>query len=382
MELVNAAIAQTQSSSIAMPSHNIVVLAGDGVGPEVVAEAVKVLKVIEKHTDNSFNLQEHLFGGCSIDAHNNPLIDETLAAAKSADAIILGAVGGPKWGTGAVRPEQGILKLRKELGTFGNLRPCFFASDSLVDASPLKADNVRGVNFNIIRELTGGIYFGDRIEDKGDGYAMDTEPYTVAEVERVVRLAGTLASAENPPVPVWSLDKANVLATSRLWRKTFERVMKDEFPHLKSGTHLIDSAAMLMIKNPRALNGVVVTSNLFGDIISDEASVIPGSLGLLPSASLGGIPDGKTKLNGIYEPIHGSAPDIAGQGIVNPIATVLSVSMMFKYSLCLPEIALKIDEATKIVIDKGIRTKDIGGSNSTSEVGSAIAAELEKIMQK
>lgn len=164
---------------------------------------------------------------------------------------------------------------------------------------------MRGVNFNIIRELTGGIYFGERKEDDGDGTAWDTEPYSVGEIERVVRLAGSLASVENPPVPVWSLDKANVLATSRLWRKTFERIMKDEFPHLKSGTHLIDSAAMLMIKNPRALNGVVVTSNLFGDIISDEASVIPGSLGLLPSASLGGIPDGKTKLNGIYEPIHG-----------------------------------------------------------------------------
>lgn len=206
-----------------------------------------------------------------------------------------------------MRPEQGILKLRKELGTFGNLRPCFFASDSLVDSSPLKAENVRGVNFNIIRELTGGIYFGDRKEDEGDGKAMDTEPYSVEEIERVVRLAGNLASVEDPPVPVWSLDKANVLATSRLWRKTFERIMKDEYPHLKSGTHLIDSAAMLMIKNPRALNGVVVTSNLFGDIISDEASVIPGSLGLLPSASLGGIPDGKTKLNGIYEPIHGKS---------------------------------------------------------------------------
>jgi 3-isopropylmalate dehydrogenase len=205
-----------------------------------------------------------------------------------------------------VRPEQGILKLRKELGTFGNLRPCFFASDSLIDGSPLKADNVRGVKFNIIRELTGGIYFGERKEDEGDGKAMDTEPYSVEEIERVVRLAGSLASVEEPPVPVWSLDKANVLATSRLWRKTFERIMKEEYPQLESGTHLIDSAAMLMIKSPRALNGVVVTSNLFGDIISDEASVIPGSLGLLPSASLGGIPDGKTKLNGIYEPIHGT----------------------------------------------------------------------------
>ncbi|KAF2787633.1 3-isopropylmalate dehydrogenase [Melanomma pulvis-pyrius CBS 109.77] len=365
-----------------MPSFNIVVFGGDGVGPEVVAEGIKVLKVVEKHTDVKFNFQDHLFGGCSIDAHNNPLTEEALSAAKSADAIILGAVGGPKWGTGAVRPEQGILRLRKELGTFGNLRPCFFASDSLVDASPLKADICRGTNFTIIRELTGGIYFGDRTEDNGDGYAMDTEPYSVGEIERVVRLAGNLASVEEPPVPVWSLDKANVLATSRLWRKTFERIMKEEYPHLKSGTHLIDSAAMLMIKNPRSLNGVIVTSNLFGDIISDEASVIPGSLGLLPSASLGGIPDGKTGINGIYEPIHGSAPDIAGQGIVNPVATILSMSMLLKYSLCRPELALKIDEATKIVIDKNIRTKDIGGTSKTAEVGDAVAAELEILLKK
>ncbi|KAF2274728.1 3-isopropylmalate dehydrogenase [Westerdykella ornata] len=364
-----------------MSSFNIVVLAGDGVGPEIIKEAVKVLNVIEKTRDIKFNYQHYDFGGCSIDAHGTPLTEETLAAAKAADAILLGAVGGPKWGTGKVRPEQGILRLRKELGTFGNLRPCFFASDSLVDASPLKAEVCRGVNFNIVRELTGGIYFGDRKEDEGDGKAMDTEPYTVEEIERVVRLAGSLASVENPPVPVWSLDKANVLATSRLWRKTFERIMREEFSQLKFGTHLIDSAAMLMIKNPRALNGVIVTSNLFGDIISDEASVIPGSLGLLPSASLGAIPDGKTKVNGIYEPIHGSAPDIAGQGIVNPVATVLSVSMMLKYSLCLPELAQKVDEATKIVIDKGIRTKDIGGTANTSEVGDAIAAELERLLQ-
>jgi 3-isopropylmalate dehydrogenase len=230
--------------------------------------------------------------------------------------------------------------------------------------------------------LTGGIYFGDRKEDEGDGKAMDTEPYSVEEIERVVRLAGSLASVENPPVPVWSLDKANVLATSRLWRKTFERIMKDEFPHLKCGSHLIDSAAMTMIRNPRSLNGVIVTSNLFGDIISDEASVIPGSLGLLPSASLGAIPDGKTKVNGIYEPIHGSAPDIAGQGICNPVATILSISMMLKYSLCLPELAQKVDEATKIVIDKGIRTKDIGGTSKTSEVGDAIASELEQLLKR
>lgn len=219
--------------------------------------------------------------------------------------MLLGAVGGPKWGTGAVRPEQGILRLRKEMGTFGNLRPCNFAAPSLVDISPLKADVCRDVDFNIIRELTGGIYFGERREDNGDGTACDTEPYSRAEIERVVRLAAHLALQHDPPLPVWSLDKANVLATSRLWRKVVTEVMDKEFPQLKYGHHLIDSAAMLMVKNPRALNGIVVTSNLFGDIISDEASVIPGSLGLLPSASLNGIPDGKTKVSGIYEPIHG-----------------------------------------------------------------------------
>jgi 3-isopropylmalate dehydrogenase len=193
--------------------------------------------------------------------------------------------------------------------TYGNLRPCNFASDSLVEISPLKADVCRGTDFNIIRELTGGLYFGERKEDTGDGTAWDTEVYSRAEVERVTRLAGHLAMQSNPPLPVWSLDKANVLASSRLWRKVVSEVMEKEFPQLKLGHHLIDSAAMLMVKNPRALNGIVVTSNLFGDIISDEASVIPGSIGLLPSASLSGIPDG-SRCNGIYEPIHGMHPSI------------------------------------------------------------------------
>jgi 3-isopropylmalate dehydrogenase len=243
----------------------------------------------------------------SIKVHNNPLTDEALAAAKSADAILLGAIGGPEWGPSSpVRPEQGILKLRKELGTYGNLRPCSFASDSLVDSSPLKAEVCRGTDFVVVRELTGGIYFGDRKEDDGSGFALDTEPYSRAEIERIARLAGFLALANNPPSKVWSLDKANVLATSRLWRKVVTEVFANEFPQLEVNHQLIDSAAMLMVKNPRALNGVVITSNLFGDIISDEASVIPGSIGLLPSASLGGIPDGKSKCNGIYEPIHGA----------------------------------------------------------------------------
>lgn len=211
-----------------------------------------------------------------------------------------------EWGTGKVRPEQGILKLRKELQTYGNLRPCFFASPSLVKNSPLKEEIANGVNFTVVRELTGGIYFGDRKEATDeDQAAYDIEPYSRKEIERIVRMAGFLAMQEDPPAPVWSLDKANVLATSRLWRKVFDEVMAKEFPQLKTGTHLIDSAAMLMVRNPRALNGIIVTSNLFGDIISDEASVIPGSLGLLPSASLGAIPDGKTRVNGIYEPIHG-----------------------------------------------------------------------------
>lgn len=211
-----------------------------------------------------------------------------------------------KYGTGPVRPEQGLLKLRKELNTFGNLRPCNFASDSLTSISPLKEEVCRGVNFTIIRELTGGIYFGERKEEENDdGHAWDTEPYSRTEIERVTRLAAHLAMATEPPQKVWSLDKANVLATSRLWRKVVSEVMKKEFPQLQLGHHLIDSAAMLMVKDPRALNGIIVTSNLFGDIISDEASVIPGSLGLLPSASLNGVPDGKSVVSGIYEPIHG-----------------------------------------------------------------------------
>ena len=232
-----------------------------------------------------------------------------------------------------------------------------------------------------MRELTGGLYFGERKEDTGDGYAYDVEPYSRPEIERVVRLAAFLALQEKPPAKVWSLDKANVLATSRLWRKTVDAVMTSEFPQLEYGHHLIDSAAMLMVKNPRALNGIVVTSNLFGDIISDEASVIPGSLGLLPSASLCAVPDGKKRVNGIYEPIHGSAPDISGKGLVNPVAMILSVSMMLKYSLCLPELALAVDEAVRNTIENGKSTKDIGGSLSTREVGDAIAEELAAILK-
>lgn len=244
---------------------------------------------------------------CSINTHGTALTADALARAKAADAVLLGAVGGPEWGTGPVRPEQGLLLLRKELGTFGNLRPCNFAAESLVQFSPLKESVCRDVDFCIVRELTGGIYFGDRKEatPESPDDAWDVEPYSRAEIQRITRLAGMLCMQHDPPLPLWSLDKANVLATSRLWRKTVQQTVESEFPQLKLHHQLIDSAAMLMVKNPRSLNGVIVTSNLFGDIISDEASVIPGSLGLLPSASLAGIPDGKAKVNGIYEPIHG-----------------------------------------------------------------------------
>ncbi|EMR65987.1 putative 3-isopropylmalate dehydrogenase protein [Eutypa lata UCREL1] len=367
-------------------SHNIVVFGGDHCGPEVVAEAIKVLKTIETHSPSAgkFNLQEHLLGGCSINAHGTSLTDTALAAAQSADAVLLGAIGGPEWGTGAVRPEQGLLKLRKEMQTYGNLRPCFFPSEALVDYSPLKASVCRGTDFTIVRELTGGIYFGDRVED-GDGgregYALDTEPYSRPEIERVARLAASLALARDPPAPVISLDKANVLATSRLWRKVVTEVFAAEFPQLRLSHQLIDSAALIMVKNPSALNGVLVTSNLFGDIISDEASAIPGSIGLSPSASLSGIPDGKSRCNGIYEPIHGSAPDISGKGIVNPIGTILSVAMMCRYSLQLPKEADAIEAAVKNVIDAGLRTKDLGGSAGTKEVGDAVVAELVKVLK-
>ncbi|KAL6866949.1 Isopropylmalate dehydrogenase-like domain-containing protein [Trichoderma novae-zelandiae] len=365
-----------------MAEHNIVVFAGDHAGPEVIAEAVKVLKAIEQHSPSAgkFNLKDHLLGGCSIDATGTPLTDEALAAANSADAVLLGAIGGPKWGTGSVRPEQGLLRLRKEMGTYGNLRPCFFASDALVDSSPLKAEVCRGTDFVIVRELTGGIYFGERKEDDGSGKAWDTEPYSREEVERVARLAGFLARGRGEK-RVWSLDKANVLATSRLWRKVMTETFEKEFPDLTVEHQLIDSAAMIMVKNPRGLNGVVVTSNLFGDIISDEASVIPGSIGLLPSASLSGIPDGKGKCNGIYEPIHGSAPDISGKGIVNPIGTILSVAMMLRYSLNLPTEAKAVEEAVKNAIDGGLRTKDIGGSSGTKEAGDRIVEELVKVLK-
>lgn len=361
-------------------TKNIVVLPGDHVGQEITEEAIKVLNAVEEASKGKlkFNFEHHLIGGAAIDATGVPLPDEALAASKKADAVLLGAVGGPKWGTGAVRPEQGLLKIRKELQLYANLRPCNFASESLLDLSPLKESVAKGTNFVVVRELVGGIYFGERKEDEGDGVAWDSEKYSVPEVQRITRMAAFMALQHNPPLPIWSLDKANVLASSRLWRKTVEETIKTEFPQLTVQHQLIDSAAMILVQNPTKLNGIIITNNMFGDIISDEASVIPGSLGLLPSASLASLPE-KNNAFGLYEPCHGSAPDLP-KNKVNPIATILSAAMMLKLSLDLFDEGVAIEKAVKKVLDAGIRTADLHGSNSTTEVGDAVAKAVKEIL--
>ncbi|KAI8143912.1 3-isopropylmalate dehydrogenase [Fennellomyces sp. T-0311] len=361
---------------------SIVCLPGDGIGPEIVGEAVKVLNKIAERRSKALNVEfefkNELIGLAALEKTGEPLPDSALEACKAADAILLGAVGGlpgAQIGSGP-RPEQGLLKLRKSLDLYANLRPVTFASDSLTSLSPLKDHVVQGTEFVFVRELVGGIYFGDRKEAGEDGKAYDTLPYSREEVERVTRLAALLALKQNPVGKIHSIDKANVLATSRLWRTVVTETLAKEFPQLELEHHLVDSAAMSIVQNPKKLNGVVLTENMFGDILSDEASVIVGSLGLLPSASLNGLPDGKSKCLGVYEPIHGSAPDIAGQGIANPIATILSVAMMLRYSLGFEKEAKAVEDAVRNVLDSGARTKDLGGNASTTEIGEKITEVL------
>ncbi|RXK37727.1 3-isopropylmalate dehydrogenase [Tremella mesenterica] len=367
-------------------TFKITILPGDGIGPEVTGQAVRVLETIVKLTKLPLEITSCDFGGVAIDNHGDPLPESTLKSCKEADAILLGAVGGPKWGVGPVRPEQGILKLRKELGLFANIRPANFASESLLKHSPLKEEVARGTDIIVLRELIGGIYFGDRQETDSTGTAWDTCIYTIPEVERITRVACQIALAADPPLPVHSIDKANVLASSRLWRKTVTELMAKEYPQLKLDHQLVDSAAMIMVSNPRKLNGVVLTENMFGDILSDESSVIPGSLGLLPSASLAGAPDPNATVSGIYEPIHGSAPDIAGQNIANPIGTILSAAMMLRYSLGRPNEADAIEKAVSKVLDGAqqggfdYRTRDLGGERSTTDVGDKVVEVLEKML--
>jgi 3-isopropylmalate dehydrogenase len=349
----------------------IAVTAGDGIGPEVTAEAVRVLERIGARCDHSFRFESALLGGAAIDATGEPLPETTLALCRRADAVLLGAVGGPRWSeaNAKVRPEQGLLQLRKALGLFANLRPVA-PHPAFLDASPIKAELLRGVDIMVVRELTGGIYFGEKHRSATE--AFDICRYSVAEVERVVRVAAQLARGRRRKLT--SVDKANVLETSRLWRSVVERVLPGEFPDVSFEHMLVDSAAMHLLKRPRDFD-VIVTENMFGDILTDEASMLAGSMGLLPSASLGAGARG-----GLFEPIHGSAPDIAGRGIANPYAAILSAAMLLRYALALDAEARLVEAAVANAIDAGALTADLAPPGAagvtTRDAGAAVLAAL------
>jgi len=344
----------------------IAVLGGDGIGPEVTAVAVAVLQAVAARFEHQFEFTEALIGGTAIDATGSPLPPRTIAACRDSDAVLLGAVGGPQWSNPAarVRPEQGLLDLRSTLGLFANLRPVRVLP-SMLDASPLKPEVVRDVDFVVVRELTGGIYFGRKKRTARE--AEDVCSYTTAEIERVTRVAGQLAMVRSRRLV--SIDKANVLETSRLWREVVERVVRDEFPQLALEHMLVDAAAMHLLRAPRGFD-VLLTENMFGDILTDEASMLAGSLGLLPSASLG-----TTKL-GVYEPIHGSAPDIAGRGIANPYGAILSAALLLRHSLELVDEARAIETAVGRALDAGARTADMASPGQTALGSAAVRDEV------
>jgi 3-isopropylmalate dehydrogenase len=327
----------------------IAVLPGDGIGPEVIAAGLSSLRAIAARFGHDFELTELPFGGGAIDTCGEPLPAATLAACRAADAVLLGAIGGPKWSApdAAVRPEAGLLQLRKELGVYANLRPVRVHA-ALAAASPLKTEVITGVDLVFVRELTGGIYFGEKT--RTSERATDLCVYTAAEVERVVRVAGRLAQTRRRRLT--SIDKSNVLETSRLWRAVCQRVIEREFPDVTLEHQLVDAAAMHLIHRPRDFD-VLVTENMFGDILTDEASMLAGSLGLLPSASLG---EGR---RGVYEPIHGSAPDIAGRGIANPFGTIYSVALLLRHSLGLTQEAAALEQAADAALSAGVRTADL-----------------------
>jgi 3-isopropylmalate dehydrogenase len=349
--------------------RRIALLPGDGIGPEVVAEARKVLEAVAAHFDVPFAFEHHLIGGAAMEATGDPLPSSTLASCRVADAVILGAVGGPQWDdpTAKTRPEDGLLGIRAELGLYANLRPI---QVHFPEMSPLR--DARDVDILFVRELTGGIYFGASGLSEDGTVAHSDMVYSVPEIERVVRLAAAAARARRGRLT--SVDKANVLEVSRLWRRTAQRVMDDEFPDVAFDTVLVDAMAMHLLSRPRDFD-VVVTGNLFGDILTDEASMLPGSLGMLPSASLG---DGRP---GLYEPVHGSAPDIAGRGLANPLAAILAAAMALRHSLDLPDAADAVEGAVDAVLATGIRTPDLAGDGpaaSTSEVGDAVAGQIAR----
>ena len=338
---------------------HIVTLPGDGIGPEIIEAATRVLDAV-----GGFTYEPHLFGGAAIDVHGSALTDETIAACRASDGVLLAAVGGPKWDStdaAAPRPEQGLLGLRKALGLYANLRPVR-PLPALYDASPLKRELIEGTDLLVVRELTGGIYFGEKV--RRDDYASDLCEYTVPEIERIARTAFEAARSR-----VTSVDKMNVLETSRLWREVVTRVHSEEFPNVELEHQLVDSAAMKLVVAPRHFD-VILTENMFGDILSDEAAMLTGSIGLLPSASLG------TTGPGVFEPVHGSAPDITGQGIANPLAMILSAALMLRHGLSLESEAAALESAVDRALAGGLRTGDLGGQATTAEATQAVLEEL------
>jgi 3-isopropylmalate dehydrogenase len=342
-----------------MSAPRIVTLPGDGIGPEIMASALQLLGAL-----GDFELEEHPFGGASIDLHGTALTGEVLAACRAADAVLLAAVGGPRWDTTdptRPRPEQGLLRLRKGLGLYANLRPVK-PLPSLYGSSPLRRERIEGTNLLVVRELTGGIYFGEKTRTADS--ASDVCAYTAGEIERIARAAFAAARAK-----VTSVDKANVLETSRLWREVVSGVHSREFPHIALEHVLVDNAAMLLVSSPRHFD-VILTENMFGDILSDEAAMLTGSIGMLPSASLG---DGGP---GLFEPVHGSAPDIAGQGRANPLAMFLSVALLLRHGLDLESEAAAVESAVERALDAGLRTADLGGEAGTAQATKTVLENL------
>jgi 3-isopropylmalate dehydrogenase len=353
-----------------MAAH-IVTLPGDGIGPEIMAPALELLRAV-----GDFEFEERPFGGASIDAHGTALTDEVLEACRTADAVLLAAVGGPKWDTTdprAPRPEQGLLGLRKGLGLYANLRPVK-PLPALYDASPLRRERIEGTDLLVVRELTGGIYFGEKTRTADS--ASDVCSYTTAEIERIARTAFEAARSR-----VTSVDKANVLETSRLWREVVSALHSREFPRIELEHVLVDNAAMQLISSPRRFD-VLLTENMFGDILSDEAAMLTGSIGLLPSASLGAgasAGDGSTgaRAPGLFEPVHGSAPDIAGQGVANPLAMFLSAAMLLRHGLGLETEATAVESAVERALEAGLRTPDLGGDAGTAQATRAVLENLD-----
>jgi 3-isopropylmalate dehydrogenase len=368
-----------------MPTYNLLLLPGDGIGPEVMAEVKKIIAWLNAHGMGTFETEEGLVGGACYDAHGVAVTDETIAKAKAADAVIFGAVGGPKWDKVPydVRPEAGLLRLRKDLALFGNLRPAI-CYPALAESSSLKRDVVDGLDMVIVRELTGGVYFGEpkTITDLGNGQkrAVDTQVYDTYEIERIARVAFELARKRRNKVT--SMEKRNVMKTGVLWNEVVTQVHAREFKDVQLEHQLADSGGMQLVRWPKQFD-VIVTDNLFGDVLSDIAAMLTGSLGMLPSASLGETDPKTRKRRALYEPVHGSAPDIAGQGVANPTAMIASFGMALRYSFDMGKAADLIDQAIAAALAKGLRTADIKSEGcklvGTAEMGGAILTELERL---